>query len=238
MKVAVGTSGYSYKEWKGSFYPPDLPADRMLSYYARQFPTVEINNTFYRLPSESMLLEWATQVPERFTFAIKASRRITHDRRLQDVGDLVDYLVRNVSVLGTRRGPLLFQLPPNLKKDLPRLEAFTSLLPAGWSIAIESRHPSWFADDVYEHLRSRGIALVTSEQEDENGAASLVPTTDWGYLRLHRQGYGEAELHAWAERVRAQPWTECFVYFKHEEDIAGPAVAEAFRSVLGAAATA
>jgi len=228
-------SGYSYKEWKGSFYPADLPPDRMLAHYATRFPTVEINNTFYRLPSEGMLLEWAAQVPERFTFAIKGSRRITHDRRLQDVGDLIDYLVRNVSVLGPRRGPLLFQLPPNLKKDLPRLEAFTSLLPAGWSIAIEARHPSWFADDVYDHVRSRGIALVTSDQEDGTDPAPIVPTADWGYLRLHRSGYGEAELHAWAERVREQSWTECFVYFKHEEDIAGPGVAEAFRTLVGGA---
>ncbi len=226
MRIAVGMSGYAYREWKGSFYPEDLPSDDMLSHYATRFPTVEINNTFYRMPSEKVILDWARQVPEDFVFAIKASRRITHNHRLADVGSMLEYLVRNVSALGTRRGPLLFQLPPTMKKDSARLAAFLKLLPPGWRVALECRHPSWHDDEVLGLLRDHGIALVAAEQDDAE--ATLAATADWGYVRLHRAGYTETDLRGWAARLREQPWSECLVYFKHEEDVAGPAVAEAF----------
>jgi uncharacterized protein YecE (DUF72 family) len=231
MQIAVGMSGYAYAEWKGSFYPADLPADRMLAHYATRFATVEINNTFYRMPSERVLLDWAAQVPPGFTFTLKASRRITHDSRLQDVGGMLDYLVQNVAVLGSSRGPLLFQLPPNFKKDLERLRTFLALLPLEWRVALECRHPSWAADgDVLALLGERGVALVASEQDDT--PTPLVPTAGWGYVRLHRAGYTEADLRAWAGRIRNQRWSDCYVYFKHEAEIAGPAMAEAFAAVL------
>jgi uncharacterized protein YecE (DUF72 family) len=229
-------SGYAYREWKGSFYPSDLPAERMLAYYATRFPTVEINNTFYRLPSERVLLDWAAQVPAGFTFAIKASRRITHDRRLADVADLLEYLVRNVAALGERRGPLLFQLPPYFAKDVPRLASFLALLPREWRVALEWRHPSWWDDAVYELLRRHGVALVLADQDGE-ATPPLVPTASWGYLRLHRAGYTEADLGVWAERIGGQPWTDALVYFKHEEDIAGPAAAEAFAALVAGSPT-
>jgi len=225
MRILTGMSGYAYKEWVGSFYPEGTRPDQMLARYGERFPTVEINNTFYRMPSERVLLDWAAQVAEGFTFTIKASRRITHMHRLKDVGEILAYLIRNVAVLGARRGPLLFQLPPTFPKDLPRLEAFLALLPEGWRTAFEFRHPSWQDESVQAALRARGAALVAAEGE---GEAVLAATTDWGYARLHRSGYLPADLRAWAERIRAMPWRECYVYFKHEEDIAGPSIATEF----------
>jgi len=215
-------SGYAYQEWKGSFYPADLPAEAMLRHYATRFRTVEINNTFYRLPKESVLLGWAAEVPEDFVFSVKASRRITHDQRLLDTASLMEFLLRNLSVLGARRGPTLFQMPPNMKKDLPRLRDFLGLVPKRWRAAFEWRHPSWYDEEVYDLLRANDAALVTAESDD--GAGHVVPTTSWGYLRLHRSGYTEADLAGWHDRIRSQGWDEAFVYFKHEEDIAGPAV--------------
>lgn len=229
MRIRTGMSGYAYKEWKGSFYPADLPADAMLRHYATRFGTVEINNTFYRLPRESVLLDWGAQVPEDFLFCLKASRRITHDHRLLDTGSLMEFLLQNLSVLGPKRGPTLFQMPPNMKKDVPRLREFLSLVPKRWRAAFEWRHPSWFDEEVYDLLRAHGAALVTAEGED--GAGPLVATTSWGYLRLHRSGYAEADLAAWRDRIRAQPWDEAFVFFKHEEEIAGPATGLRFREL-------
>jgi len=167
VKLLAGTSGYAFKEWKGNFYPADLKDDGMLGYYAGKFPTVEINNTFYRLPKEHVLLEWAAQVPEPFTFAIKASQRITHHARLkpESVG-AVEFLMKNIGALGSRLGPVLFQLPPNLKKDLPRLREFLGSLPLDRRFTIEFRHESWFEDDVFDVLRERDIALCVTEQDD------------------------------------------------------------------------
>src|SRR5256885_1285071 len=201
MRILVGTSGYSYKEWKGTFYPEDLPADQMLRYYASRFKTVEINNTFYRMPSEKVLLGWASEVAEGFTFVLKASRRITHDKRLTDVGEEVSYFLKTASVLGEGLGPTLFQLPPNLKKDVPRLQAFLGLLPRRWRAALEFRHASWFDDEVYEVLRSRDAALCVADTGEE-GDAPFVSTATWGYFRLRRVQYHEADLAAWAERIR------------------------------------
>ncbi len=230
MRIAVGMSGYAYKEWKGLFYPTELPAEGMLRYYATRFPTVEINNTFYRMPAERVLLDWAAQVPAGFRFSLKASRRITHDNRLVGVESMLEYFLRNASVLGDQRGPTLFQLPPNMKKDVDRLQAFLALLPRGWRTAIEWRHPSWFDEEVHAILRDHEVACVIAEQDE--GATPLVATTSWGYLRLHRAGYTEWDLAEWATRIRGQPWTECFVYFKHEEEISGPVVAEEFARLV------
>ncbi len=223
MRVLTGTSGFSYKEWKGSFYPEDLPAEEMLRFYASRLPAVEINNTFYRMPKADLLASWAEQVPDGFRFVLKASQRITHFKRLKDVSEEVGYFLRVAATLGDRLGPILFQLPPNLKKDLPRLSEFLDLLPAATRAALEFRHASWFEDDVFEALRRRGAALCIAEDEDL--AAPLVATAGWGYLRLRRPDYGEAEVRAWADRVRAQAWEEAYVFFKHEDAGAGPRLA-------------
>ncbi len=232
MRVFVGTSGYSYKEWKGSFYPDDLSEARMLSYYAERFRTVEINNTFYRMPSESVLSRWAAEVPDGFTFVLKAPRRITHEKRLKDVEEDVGYLVKTASVLGKKLGPLLFQFPPFLRKDLPKLQDFLKLLPKGHRTALEFRHASWFSDDLYETLRSHDAALCFAETDDE-GEIPRVPTASWGYLRLRRKDYGERELRNWAERIRGLNWDEVFVFFKHEDEGIGPKLASRFIELCG-----
>jgi len=229
-------SGYAYKEWKGSFYPADLPAEAMLDHYATRFPAVEINNTFYRMPKEATVLDWASRVPDGFQFAVKASRRITHDNRLLDAGSMVDYLVGKVALLGGKQGPLLFQLPPNFSKDLPRLEAFLPLLPPEWRIALEWRHPSWNDKDVLAALERHGVAAVAIEQEGDDAAPELTATAPWGYVRLHRPGYTPLELRQRADAILAQPWSDCYVFFKHEEEIAGPAMAQGFSSLIPAEA--
>jgi uncharacterized protein YecE (DUF72 family) len=226
MRVLAGTSGFSYKEWKGSFYPEDLPADRMLAYYSERLPAVEINNTFYRMPKPALLESWAAEVAPEFRFVLKASQRITHFKRLKDTGSDVEYFFGVASTLGERLGPVLVQLPPNLKKDLPRLEAFLATLPAGARAAFEFRHASWFEEDVFEALRGKGAALCVAE--DEELATPLVATAPWGYLRLRRQDYDGAAVAAWADRVRAQSWSEAYVFFKHEDAGAGPRLASQF----------
>jgi uncharacterized protein YecE (DUF72 family) len=235
MRCRVGTSGYSYKEWKGSFYPKDLPAGEMLAHYARRLGTVEINNTFYRMPSKAILERWAQEVPEGFCFVLKAAQRITHQRRLSTASAPdVSYFFEVASALGPRLGPVLFQLPPHLKKDAGRLRDFLAMLPEGRRAAFEFRHPTWFDEEVYEALRSRGAALCCSDTDDSGDAgADVVPTTGWGYLRLRRADYGDAALGAWAERVRAQPWDEAFVFFKHEDEGKAPALAARFLIHLG-----
>jgi uncharacterized protein YecE (DUF72 family) len=218
-RVLVGTSGYSYKEWKGSFYPEELKEAEMLRFYAQRFRTVEINNTFYRMPGKEMLEKWTGAVPDDFTFVLKASRRITHERRLTgDVADSVAYLFSTAEVLGPRLGPIFFQLPPFLKKDVARLKDFLALLPPDRKVAFEFRHESWFDDEVFDALRA-GRAALCSADTDRSGeeGAPLVPTAPWGYLRLRRQDYDDAALARWAERIQAQPWEQAFVFFKHEE---------------------
>jgi uncharacterized protein YecE (DUF72 family) len=232
MRLYAGTSGFSYDEWKGIFYPEDLPADGRLRFYAERLPAVEINNTFYRLPKRGVLESWASQVPESFRFAIKASRRITHQKRLADAGSETEYLLRTVATLGDRLGPLLFQLPPYLRKDLPRLAGFLELLPAGTRAAFEFRHETWADAEVRELLGSRGCALVVSET-DEEPEAELIATATWGLLRLRRCDYTDAELAARVERVAAAGWNEAYVFFKHEEEAAGPAMALRFLELAG-----
>jgi len=233
MNLYVGTSGYSYKEWKGSFYPEDLPDKQMLRYYGEQFRSVEINNTFYRMPKESVLETWAEQVPGDFKFVLKASQRITHMQRLKNAGDSVTYLVKIAAVLKERLGPLLFQLPPNMKKDLPRLREFLALLPPEPPSAFEFRHQSWFDEETFALLRERQAALCIAEAED-GVEVPFVSTANWGYLRLRRPDYGDAELKAWGDRVRAQDWQNAFVFFKHEDEGKGPRMAKRFLE-LGAA---
>jgi uncharacterized protein YecE (DUF72 family) len=227
MNLYVGTSGYSYKEWKGNFYPEKLPAKEMLSYYASRLPAVEINNTFYRLPQKSMLENWKEQVPENFRFSVKASQRITHFKRLKDVAEETRYLIEAVSVLEDRLGVILFQLPPNMKKDFERLEMFVNQLPEGTRAAFEFRHPTWFDDDVLELLRSKNQALCTSDTDDLP-ATNIDKTADWGYLRLRRVEYSETNLSEWLARVRDQSWNEAFVFFKHEDEGTGPKLAAQF----------
>ena len=226
MRVLAGTSGFSYKEWKGSFYPEDLPAEEMLAYYAARLPAVEINNTFYRMPKPALLESWAAQVPPEFRFILKASQRITHRKRLKEDGDEVAYFFQTAATLGDRLGPTLVQLPPNLKKDLPRLEAFLAVLPEKARAAFEFRHASWFDADVFAALRAKGAALCVAE--DEELATPLVATAGWGYLRLRRQDYDDAAVAAWAEKVRGQAWGEAYVFFKHEDAGSGPKLAAEF----------
>lgn len=221
-RLLAGASGFSYKEWCGSFYPEKLAADAMLGFYAERLPTVEINNTFYRMPKREMLEHWTQVVPPHFRFAVKASRRITHDGRLkaEQVAESVDYLYRNLESLGDKRGPVLFQLPPNLKRDLPRLTDFLALLPADHRAVFEFREPSWFDDAVYDALKSAGAALCLSEREN-NEPPPLVSSTGWGYLRLRLEKYSEADLAQWAERIAATGWRETFAYFMHEPTAPG-----------------
>jgi uncharacterized protein YecE (DUF72 family) len=216
-KLLAGASGYSFKEWKGSFYPQDIRPDAMLAYYAARLPTVEINNTFYRMPKASVLENWAGTAPEGFRFAIKASRRITHMSRLraESSANSLEYLYKNLDALGEKRGPVLFQLPPFFKKDLPRLAEFLALLPKGHRAAFEFRNESWFEDDVYAELKSAGAALVLSERED-NAPPPLVETASWGYVRLRLEEYSDDALRAWAERLAATGWREIYAYFMHE----------------------
>jgi uncharacterized protein YecE (DUF72 family) len=228
MNLRAGTSGFAFKEWKGSFYPADMKDDGMLGHYASKFPAVEINNTFYRLPKEQVLLDWASQVPEPFSFAIKASQRITHHARLKPEGaSAVEFLLKNTATLAGRLGPILFQLAPNLKKDVPRLRAFLDLLPADRRYTIEFRHETWFDDETYDALRARDIAMCIIEQPDF--ASPVVATASWGYARLHRFDYDVPSLSEWAKKIAAQPWNDAYVFFKHDEGIgSGPPAVDAF----------
>jgi uncharacterized protein YecE (DUF72 family) len=215
--LLAGASGYSFKEWKGAFYPQDMKPEGMLAWYGERLPTVEINNTFYQMPKTAVLENWARATPEGFRFAIKASRRITHLSRLKadSAADSVAFLYKNLAVLGEKRGPVLFQLPPFLKKDLARLAEFLRILPADHRGAFEFRNDSWFSDDVYALLKDAGAALCLSERED-NAPPPLVETAPWGYVRLRLEQYSDDELAAWAKRLAATSWQQIHVYFMHE----------------------
>lgn len=234
MNLHVGTSGYSYKEWKGTFYPEKLPAKEMLSYYASRLPAVEINNTFYRLPQRSVLENWKEQVPATFRFAVKASQKITHFKRLKDVEEETKYLLETAAALEDRLGPLLFQLPPNFKKDLQRLETFLDGLPLGTRAAFEFRHQTWLDDDVLQLLSSKNQALCISDTDDQP-ATHIDKTSDWGYLRLRRVNYSEVNLVDWLQRVRGQNWAEAFIFFKHEDEGTGPKLAAEFLNLAAVA---
>ena len=232
--ILIGTSGYNYPEWKGSFYPADLPAAKMLPYYASQFSTVEINYTFYRMPTPKLVAGWCAQVPEQFRFTLKAPRRITHDKRLRptDVADSLKAFVTAAAELGPRMGALLFQLPPTFKKDLGVLSEFLALLPPKAPAAFEFRNDSWLSDDVYECLRARQIALCIADSEKRQ--TPVMTTAAFAYLRLRDEGYGPADIDRWADVARDLS-TQCadvFVYFKHEDEGKGAAFGQMMRERL------
>lgn len=216
MQIHVGTSGFSYDEWNGSFYPEALPADERLRFYASELGSVEVNATFHRMPKPSVLEAWSAATPPEFRFALKASRRITHIGKLANVADSVKFLVDTFSTLGEKLGVVLFQIPPLLKRDDARLEAFLELLPAGYPAAFEVRHASWFDDAVFDALRAKNVALVLGDPDEGGPVAPWVATSDRGYLRLRAETYSEEELAERLERIRSLPWREVFVFFKHE----------------------
>jgi uncharacterized protein YecE (DUF72 family) len=226
VKLYAGASGYSFKEWKGDFYPEDMKPDGMLRFYGERLPTVEINNTFYQMPKTAMLENWAACTPASFRFAIKASRRITHFARLKagESTENVRFLYQQLAALGDKRGPVLFQLPPFLKKDVPRLSDFLALLPRDHRAAFEFRNDSWFDDEVYALLGKAGASLCLSERED-NAPPLLVETAPWGYVRLRLEQYADADLEQWAQRLAATGWREVYAYFMHEPT--APAYAQA-----------
>jgi len=227
MKLYVGTSGYSYKEWKGSFYPEQITPPEMLSYYASRLPAVELNNTFYRMPRPDTIESWKSQVPADFRFSVKATQSITHYRRLKDAGAQTKQMLETVAAFGDRLGVVYFRLPEDMKKDLERLETFLRELPAEIRIAFDFRHPTWFDDDVYELLRRYKRVLCVSDT-DELPLDHIDKTADWGYLRLRRVNYSKADLTRWIERIRAQQWKTAFVFFKHEDEGTGPKLAAQF----------
>ncbi|HEY5999792.1 MAG TPA: DUF72 domain-containing protein [bacterium] len=224
MKIHIGTSGFAYKEWQGSFYPEKIAPGDMLRSYARRLGAVEINNTFYRMPTTRLLEGWAAQVPKGFRFAFKAPQVITHFKRLRHVGEEVDRLFGTLSTLGPRLGPVLFQLPANFPADRPALEDFLARIPGAPACAFEFRHPSWLEDGIPELLRSQGCALCVADT-DEHPAEGILATAPWGYLRLRRADYTDAELSQWAGRIRAQKWKSAFVFIKHEDGGRGPQIA-------------
>jgi len=230
--IRVGTSGYNYPEWKGRFYPAGLPAARMLAWYASVFTTVEVNYTFYRMPTPKIIAGWLAQVPPTFVFTLKAPRRITHDRRLVDVGETLRAFCEAAAGLGPQLGCLLFQLPPTMKIDVPRLEAFLADLPPGARAALEFRHESWWDDAVFDALRSRNVALCIADSETRH--TPVVATASYGYLRLRDEGYEPADLARWADVIAAQgaAWAETFVYFKHEDEGRGPEFARQLLTTL------
>lgn len=232
MKFRVGTSGYSYKEWKGGFYPEKLSAKKMLSYYGEHFSTVEINSTFRRFPTAETMGSWARQVPESFRFVLKARQTITHFRRLQNAEEQIDDFIHLASLLKERQGPLLFQLPPNFKKDIARLEAFFQHVAGRAAIALQLQHESWFDEEVYDCLRSHSAALCCA---DDDGVAceQVVSTANWGLVRLREERYTDAKLKKWIAKLKKQNWDEAYVFFKHEDVGAGPALAARFLKLAG-----
>ena len=230
MPLYVGTSGYSYKEWKGSFYPEALPAKEMLSYYATRLKAVELNNTFYRMPQPSMIESWRNQVPEDFRFSVKAPQTITHFRRLNNATPQTQLMLKTVAALEGRLGAVIFRLPENMKKDLKRLEMFLKELPADTPAVFDFRHPTWFDDEVVELLRSQKRVFCMSDIEDLPESYTYK-TADWGYVRLRRERYTKAELVKWVKRIKAQNWKETYVFFKHEDEGTGPKLAAQFAAL-------
>jgi uncharacterized protein YecE (DUF72 family) len=230
MKIHVGTSGYGYKEWKGKFYPEKISPKEMLHFYAERLGTVEINNTFYRMPTESVLTSWAQQVPDDFVFAFKAPRMITHLKRLRGVSEETGYLLQTLSVLGVRMGPILFQFPRSFSADIPALKDFLALLPRTISCAFEFRNPSWLDPAILDLLRAKECSLCTADF-DEAPAKAIINTASWGYLRLRRSDYTDADLLHWKERILSQKWQQAFIFFKHEGEAKAPQSAIHFREL-------
>jgi uncharacterized protein YecE (DUF72 family) len=233
MRLYAGTSGFSYDEWAGAFYPEGLPARERLAYYASRLTTVEINNTFYRTPNTRVVEGWRAQAVGDFRFVVKASQRLTHQKRLKDCAADLAHALGVYLALGERLGPVLFQLPPHFKKDVARLAAFLELVPSDVRAAFEFRNASWFGEDVYSELQARNAALVVSDVDDAP-EPPLVATADWGYFRLRRTLYAPGALATWLARARAQPWQEAFVFFKHEDAGTGPRLAGEFLALARA----
>jgi uncharacterized protein YecE (DUF72 family) len=233
MRFHVGTSGYSFKEWKGNLYPETLPQKQMLSYYAERFSTVEINSTFHRFPSAGAVKSWAEQVPASFRFVLKARQSITHFRRLKNAESQVDDFLELAALLKKRQGPFLFQLPPNFKKDIARLDDFLKYMNGRAKAAFEFRHTSWFDDETYECLRGHAAALCVADADDLP-APDLVRTANWGYVRLREDKYTDSELRKWIRRIVAQKWASVFVFFKHEDEGAAPKLASRFMKLADA----
>jgi uncharacterized protein YecE (DUF72 family) len=232
-RLRIGTSGYSYKEWRGAFYPEKLKEADMLAFYATRFDTVEINNTFYRMPASALLALWAEGTPDGFCFALKAPQRITHHKRLADVASEVSYFLGAASGLASKLGPVLYQMPPNLKKDLGRLRGFLETLPAHPRSAFEFRHESWIGPDTEAILAEGGAALCVADTDD-HPIESFAATAPFGYLRLRRLAYSEDDLRRWLDRIRAQPWGDAYVFFKHEDEARGPEFAGTFAQKVSA----
>jgi uncharacterized protein YecE (DUF72 family) len=225
--IYVGTSGYSYKEWKRSFYPEKLAAKDMLSYYASKLPAVELNNTFYRLPQPGVIESWKAQVPENFRFSVKASQGITHFRRLKDAAEATKRMLDIVLGLDDRLAAVIYRMPEDMEKDLKRLESFLKHLPANPPAVFDFRHPTWFDDDVRQLLRSQNRVLCVSDT-DELPVSHIDKTADWGYVRLRRVSYSTADLRDWISRIKDQDWKTAFVFFKHEDEGTGPRLASEF----------
>ncbi len=233
MKIYIGASGYGYKEWKGNFYPQKISPKEMLRFYSERFGTVEINNTFYHMPTVDILSSWAEQVPDDFIFAIKAPQVITHLKRLRNVEEETEYLFRTLSVLGRKLGPILFQFPANFRADIHTLEAFLDLLPREMLCAFEFRSRSWFdGSDMLDALRKKGCSLCISDAE-KSPTNEIISTAPWGYLRLRRSDYSDAELSNWLKRIISQRWESIYVFFKHEEEATGPEMAIRFQELAG-----
>lgn len=231
--VYVGTSGFSYKEWKGPFYPSDLKEADFLSFYSRSLNAVEINNSFYRLPKRDLLEKWFDATPAHFRFIIKASRRITHFKRLKDTDEPLGFLIENTAVLAEKLGGILFQLPPNFRCSLDRLKKFVDLLPESAPAAMEFRHESWWDDDVFDVLRSKNVALCLADADDKDLLGGNLPATaDWAYLRLRKSGYEKSELKGWSDYLVTNGFNNSFVFFKHEDEGAGPKMAADFGKAI------
>lgn len=230
--VHVGTSGFGYREWRGSFYPKRFPTARMLPHYAERFHTVELNSTFRRMPTAKAIAGWDQDTPAGFVFALKVPQQITHFARLRDVAEPLRDLLDTVGGLGPKLGPFLLQLPPNFRKDAGRLAACLALVPPPVRVAVEFRHPSWLDDEVYGILRDRNAALCVADTEA--GTTPVAVTADFGYLRLRDRAYKPAELARWARTATREEWRDAFVYFKHEESGKGPEFGHALMAHLGA----
>ncbi len=227
MTLFVGTSGYSHAEWKGSFYPERFSQKKMLEFYAQRFSTVEVNYTFRQLPTQKVIETWAEQVPHSFRFVLKAPQAISHFKRLRNAEKEIDEFLSLASILQERQGPILLQLPPNFKKDIPRLETFLKHLAGRAKVAFEFRNASWFDDETYDCLRTYSMALCSTDRDDLP-APVLVNTATWGYVRLWDDTYTDARLRDWKKRVDSQPWDESYVFFMHEDEGISPKLAARF----------
>ncbi len=232
MKIHVGTSGFAHKEWKGKFYPEKIPPKDMLRFYAERLNTVEINNTFYHMPKESVLLSWAGQVPDDFIFALKAPQVITHMKQLRNVFEETEYLFKSLSALDGKLGPVLFQFPKSFRANMPALEDFLPLIPGDVACTFDFRSPTWLEGGVPDLLRKKGCSWCI-EDTDESPTQEIISTAPWGYLRLRRSDYADADLSQWAERILSQKWERAFVFFKHEDEARGAELAMRFQELVG-----